>query len=243
MKKIWCILLALLTLAVSPALAQTLTIDLETATIEDLTAAQTQITDRISELRAATSPAGEALTLQGTGTSIISGVEVAVAPARLTIEGKVKLTLSGKYDHTFNLSASNAYTCDVITSAETYDALVEGDGDWTITIEPLKEGGTLQASGVGPWVSDFFTLDSAAILTVSADPANMEALLSNVIFNLYQPLKYVKTYSADALTNELITSTSGVFFSDVIAKPDDPQAQCFWFVNVAPGVEWSISRK
>lgn len=243
MKRIFCVLLTLLILAASPALAQSLTIDLETATIEELTDAQQQIGDRISQLRAAAAPTGEAVTLTGTGTAIVSGVEVAAAPARLTIEGKVKLTLSGKYDHTFNITASNAFTCDVITTAETFDALVEGDGDWTITIEPIKEGGTLQASGVGPFVSDFFPLDSATILTVTADASDMDALLSNVIFNLYQPLKYVNSYSSDALTNELITANDGAFTSDVIAKPDEAGALCFWYVNVAPGVAWSIESK
>ncbi len=243
MKKIWCILLVLLTLAASPALAQSLTIDLETATIEELTDAQQQISDRISQLRAAAVPAGEAVTLTGTGTSIVSGVEVSAAPARLTIEGKVKLTLSGEYDHTFNIAASNAFTCDVITKAETFDALVEGEGDWTITIEPIKDGGSLVASGVGPFVSDYFPLDSAAILTVTADASGMEALLSNVSFNLYQPLKYMKTYSRDILTNELITANDGAFTSDVIAKPDEAGAMCFWYVDVAPGVAWSIVSK
>lgn len=242
MKKIFCLILALLTLAASPAFAQVLTIDLETASIEDLTAAQTQIADRISQLRAAAAPAGEAITLTGSGTSILSGVEVAAVPARITIEGAVKLTLSGKYDHTFNYT-QQPFTCDVITSAETFDALVEGDADWTITIEPIKEGGSIQASGTGPWVSDFFLLDSAAIVTVTADPSQMDALLTNVIFQIYQPLKYIGTYSPDSLTNELLTASNGSFTADVIIKPDDGQALCFWYVNVAPGVQWSINVK
>ena len=183
-----------------------------------------------------------AITLTGSGTSILSGVEVAAAPARVTVEGKVKLTLSGKYDHTFNY-AQESFDCDVLTSAETYDALVEGEGDWTITIEPIKEGGSMQASGTGPWVSDFFPLDGAAIVTVSADPSKMDALLTNVIFQIYQPLKYIGTYSPDSLTNELLTASNGPFAADVIIKPEDGQALCFWQVKVAPGVEWSINVK
>ena len=92
-------------------------------------------------------------------------------------------------------------------------------------------------------MSDFFPLNSATILTVTADASGMEALLSNVIFNLYQPLKYVNSYSSDALTNELITANDGAFSADVIAKPDEAGALCFWYVNVAPGVAWSIESK
>lgn len=239
MKRFFCIFLALLTLAASPALAQTLTIDLETATIEELTAAQTQIGDRISQLRAAAAPAAEAIVLTGSGTSILSGVEVATVPARLTIEGKVKLTLSGEYDHTFNY-AQESFACDVLTSAETFEALVEGAGDWTITIEPIKDGGSIVASGVGPWVSDFFPLESASILTIKADASGMDALLSNVIVQLYQPLRYIDTYNPKSLTNDLITATGDAFAADVIAKPDEAGALCFWHVKVAPGVAWSI---
>lgn len=54
------------------------------------------------------------------------------------------------------------------------------------------------------------------------------------------PLKYVNTYSYSALTNELITATGDAFVADVIAKPDEAGALCFWHVKVAPGVAWSI---
>ena len=239
MKRFFCIFLALLTLAASPALAQVLTIDLDTATIEELTAAQAQIGDRISQLRAAAAPAAEAITLTGSGTSIISGVEIAAVPARVTVEGKVKATLSGKFDLAYNIGKSS-FSCDVHTYAGPHDLMVEGDGDWTVTIEPIKEGGSLVSSGVGPWVSDFFPLDSAAILTVKADPTGMEGMLSNANFCLYQPLKYMNTYSYSALTNELITATGDAFVADVIAKPDEAGALCFWHVKVAPGVAWSI---
>lgn len=239
MKRFFCIFLALLTLAASPALAQVLTIDLDTATIEELTAAQAQIGDRISQLRAAAAPAGEAIVLTGSGTSIISGVDVVAVPARLTIEGTVKLTLSGKFDYTFNQEL-HPYNCAVITGAETFDAMVEGTGDWTITIEPIKEGGSIVASGVGPWVSDYFPLEGPAILTVKADGSGMDALMSNVIVQLYQPLRFIGTYNPSSLTNALITATGDAFAADVIAKPDDGTPMCFWYVKVAPGVAWSI---
>lgn len=101
-------------------------------------------------MRAAAAPGGEAITLSGSGTTIQSGVEITQVPARVTVQSTVKLTLSDKYDY----SSQYTWACEGIGNACTYEALIEGDGDWTITIEPLKDGGDISCEGEGPYVSD-----------------------------------------------------------------------------------------
>ena len=181
------------------------------------------------------------VTLSGSGTDILSGVAVPQVPARITVTGTVKLTLSGgAYDHTYNLAA-DALDVGVLTEAATFDALVEGDGDWSVSIDPLKDGGTLACEGTGPYVSDFFPLDAPAILTVSFDPSGMSAMLTNAMLSCNYKSSF-GLWLSDNLTNELL-SGSKKFSADVIVKPNKDGSNYYWQLTVKPGVAWSIKPK
>ena len=193
----------------------------------------------------ATAPTPDAsgvLTFSGSGTSIVEGLAITQVPARVTVTGTVKLTLSGKYDFSYNLTP-DAQACGNLTYADTYEALVEGTGDWTVSIEPIKDGGSISCSGTGSYVSDFFPLDKSTIVTVTFDPSTLpELAMANGIINL----SYKGSYDipgADSLTNELFTATTAFTPKDCIIKPQDGASGFYWVVNTSPEVKWSITAK
>jgi hypothetical protein len=241
MKKLLAIVLALSLLG-SVALAETLTIDLNKATLEELTAAQSAIGDRISELRAANVPAGEAIKLSGTGTAIQSGVEVTQVPSRVAITGAVAVTLTGgSYDLSFNLW-EKAYSCEALTEAGTYDILVEGEGDWTIAIEPLKDGGTLECSGTGPTVTDFFPLTGATIVHCAMDASSLDEWSVGLYAYIGYEYESFDSWTYDTVVGDYVSSPLKLE-GDGIVKPVKGRDQYYWIIDVPDGATWSVSLK
>ncbi|MEG1358356.1 MAG: hypothetical protein RSE23_01705 [Clostridia bacterium] len=242
MKKL-VILIMVLLLAVPAALADTITIDLGTATLDELQAAQSTISDRISTLRAASAPVGEAVQLTGTGTAIHSGVDVPQIPARVTVTGKVKVTLTGgAYDHVFN-NWQFAGSCEALTEAATYEALVEGEGDWSVSIEPLAEGGTLEMSGVGPYVSDFFPLSNATIVHGKLDASSTDGWSATLRLAMGHQYSNIAAWQEESVLGDSLFSSPLVFEGDGIVKPTVDRTQYYWIVDVPVGAEWTISVK
>ncbi|NLV59222.1 MAG: hypothetical protein GXY67_10715 [Clostridiales bacterium] len=243
MKKLLALALALVLVTFSAA-ADTLSLDLETATLDELQAAQSILSQRISKLRAAAAPAGETITLSGSGTSILSGVEVVQIPARVTIQGAVKVTLTGgKLDRTFNSWADEEGSCEVLTEAGTFDALVEGKGEWTLAIEPLKEGGTIELSGVGPYVSDFFPLSAATIVHVVMDASASDAWSASLYLHMGHQYSNIEAWDEELVTGDGLFSAPLKLEGDGIVKPVGDRTQYYWIVDVPAGAEWSITVK
>ncbi|MDD3212186.1 MAG: hypothetical protein PHY64_00835 [Eubacteriales bacterium] len=242
MKKLLSVLLAL-SLLCSFAVAETLTIDLDTATIDELTAAQSAINDRISALRAAEAPAGEAITLSGTGTTIQSGVEVTQVPARVSVTGPVEVTFTGgKYDYKFN-NYEDDFSCEELTEAATYDLLIEGDADWSITIEPLREGGTMELSGTGPYVSDFFPLTGATIVHVTMDASMLGSWSASLYLELGHQYSNISSWRSDSVLGDSLFSDPLKLEGDAIIKPTDGRDQYYWIIDVPVDAQWSITAK
>ena len=242
MKKLLAVILAFSLLG-SVAFAETITVDLDTATIEELTAAQSAIGDRISELRAAEAPEGETISLSGTGTAIQSGVTVTQVPARVTVTGPVEVTFTGgDYDLSFNLW-QNDFSCEQLTDAGTYDLLIEGEGDWTIQIEPLKDGGTLECSGIGPYVTDFFPLSSATIVHCTMDASGVDAWSASLYTYLGYQYEGFDSWTYDTVVGDYASSDSFTVEGDGIIKPVKGRDRYFWIIDVPEDASWSISLK
>ncbi|HNW87942.1 MAG TPA: hypothetical protein PKJ47_13515 [Candidatus Limiplasma sp.] len=242
MKKLLALILALSLLG-SSALAVTVTVDLDTATLQQLVDAQTAIGDRISALRKAQAPASEGILLSGSGTSIQSGVEIAQVPARLTITGKVKVTLSGgAFDYTYN-SWQDSASCDAITEAGTFDMLIEGEGDWTIAVDPLVDGGTLALSGTGPAVSDFFPLSAATIVHVVMDATTLDDYSASLYCKLGSQYENIDAWSEDTVVGDSLFSSPLKLEGDGIIKPVKGRDRYYWVMNVPIGATWSITAK
>jgi hypothetical protein len=242
MKKLLAVILAL-ALLFSAAVAETLTIDLSTATLDELTAAQTAIGNRISELRAAQAPSGESVTLTGSGTSIQSGVEVSQVPARVTVKGRVTVTFAGgDYDMVFN-SWQDAESCDSLTDAGTYELLVEGDGDWSVAIEPLRDGGTLECSGTGPYVSDFFPLSASTIVHCAMDASKTDSWSASLYVSMGYQFESFDAWTYDTVVGDSIFTDPLTLEGDGIVKPVKGRDRYYWIVDVPLGTEWSIHLK
>lgn len=242
MKKILALLLALLLLPAA-ALADVLAPGWEGATLDELLAAQAAIADQISKLRAAASDAAEALTFTGEGTSILSAVNVEHIPARVTINGTVKVTMTGgQYDHVFNVW-QDEMSCEVLTDAAEYDLLVEGTGAWVVTIEPLKDGGTLELSGTGPYVSDFFQLPSATIVTCSMDASMLNAWSASLYIKMGHQYSNINSWAEDSVAGDSLFSAPLKLTEEAIVKPTKNRDQYYWIIDVPVGAAWSITQK
>lgn len=239
MKKILALILALLCLPAA-AFADVLADGWQDATLEELLAAQEAIADQVSALRAASYEQAEALTYSGTGTKIISGVDVVQIPARVTVEGAVTMTLTGgSYDHKFN-PWEREMACDVLTEAATYDMMVEGSGDWTITIEPLKAGGTMSLSGVGPYVSDFFELPGATIVNCSMDASMTDAWTASLYIYMGEQYEHFDSWRQESVIGDALFSKPLTLTGEAIIKPVKGRDLYFWIISVPVGAEWSI---
>lgn len=242
MKKILALLLALLLLPAA-ALADVLAPDWKGATLDELLAAQAAIADQISQLRAAASDAAEALTFTGEGTSILSAVNVEHIPARVTINGAVKVTMTGgQYDHVFNVW-QDEMSCEVLTDAAEYDLLVEGTGAWTVTIEPLKDGGTLELSGAGPYVSDFFQLPSATIVVCSMDASKLDTWSASLYIKMGHQYSNISSWAEDSVAGDSLFSDPLKLTEEAIVKPTKNRDQYYWIIDVPVGATWSITQK
>ncbi|MCE5342331.1 MAG: hypothetical protein LLF96_01895 [Eubacteriales bacterium] len=242
MKKLLAVLLAFALLG-SSAIAEKLTIDLATATIDELTAAQATIGNRISELRAAQAPSGETITLTGNGTTIQSNVVVTQVPARVVVKGLVQVTFTGgDYDLVFN-SWQLQESCESLTDAGTYELLIEGDGDWTVSIEPLKEGGKLECSGAGPYVSDFFPLSSSTIVHCVLDASTLDEWSASLYISIGYQFESFDSWTYDTVVGESIFTNPLTLEGDGIIKPVKGRTQYYWIVDVPLGATWSINIK
>lgn len=242
MKKTLALLLMLLLLPTA-VLADVLASGWEDASLDELLAAQAAIADQISQLRAAASDSAERLTYTGDGTSILSGVNISQIPARVTVNGKVKLTMTGgKYDHTFNLWQEEM-ACEVLTDAATYDLLIEGSGAWSITFEPLKEGGTLELSGTGPYVSDFFQLPGATIVTCSMDASMLDLWSASLYVHMGHQYSNISSWAEDSVAGDSLFSDPLQLTADAIIKPTENRDQYYWIIDVPVGATWSITQK
>lgn len=243
MKKLLALILVLVLCLPAMALADVLADDWQDASMEELLDAQQNISNRISELRAAAAADVERVELSGTGTAILSDVVIPFAPSRvkLTSEGSCTAKLTGgAYDYVFD---GDSYEEKFFDQSGTFNLLVETTGAWSFVVEPVMDGGTLPLSGTGPFVSDFVELPAPMIVTVEGNKGSMNALLTNFIVKLNHQYKNLDAWQGDSLTNEMFTGTTAPFSADVILQPVDGRTQYCISVVCEPGVEWSITPK
>lgn len=241
MRNTLALLLVLLLVSV-PALADVLAPDWQAASIEDLTAAQELLANELSARRAAAQPSADAFTSSGTGTAILSGVQVPYDPARVTFsaDSKATLTLPAKYNHVYQLYKAGT-KIDFLSDPATYDAQVTAAGSWSVTIEPIRAGQTFPFTGSGAAVSDFFDLQAPTIATVSWDASGVSRLLSNLSIIMYHQYKNISRWQPEVLMNELNVDKTGSL--DVILSPTQGRTEYCLVIDAADGLQWSIAYK
>ena len=245
MKKALSILLVLMLLLPIAALADPITIDPATATRDELLAAQSAIQDALASLDKAEGPAvqpasEDAIVITGTGTNIYSDIEVPFAPARIILNTgeNMEVTLTGN-DYEYTMYGAGSTVCPTVN---TLTVLAEGSEDWTLTISPIVDGGKLEASGTGPYISDFFTLEKPFIAKISVDASKAQYTYGDS-FDVYLECVEEDGYIYnDSLLFEYV-SKSDTLSKDVIIKPAQNISKYFIVVDCDPGVAWTVASK
>ena len=244
MRKVLGVLLALLFLLPAAAFANTITVNLEEATLEELQTAQAAIQERMDVLLADQPGQGDVICLTGTGTTILKDVNILFYPARMHIlsENRMTVTLTGgPYEMAYYIEYSPAVR--VLTFGGTFTLLIEAEGDWTIEFSPIEEGGYCEAAGSGAYVGDFFELTEPMVFTASFDGANLPAGVYDYMeLNFFKQFEYGDEWGYDnPFYDDLET---GEFVSkDFIVKPTTGHKRYFWQVVCNPYVTWTIRPK
>ena len=237
------LMIALLMLALLAPAAYALTIDVENATLEELQAAQEQITAQITKLKAASTPAAAgAVELSGSGAAI-EVADVQFAPSRITITAPKdsKFTLGGgSYDHKYDVNGS---VVEFLDDVATFDLLAESSGDWTFKAEPIVDGGSSEITATGPAVTDFFDLPKAQIFTVTADFSKMSDWLGTFNIDFCHQYDNMDSWRTGNVVFEMVTEDTGVYTKDIVVKPVKGRTQYAWAVKAPQDVTWSIAPK
>lgn len=251
MKKPLSLVLCLLLLlsAAAPAAAQSapgaiLMDGWQSAPASALKEARQLLDAQINRLAAAPSPSDTApltIFLEGSGTKIISDLSIPFAPARITLKGNMKLTLTGgDYDRSYN---SKTYYVEPLLESGTFDALIESSENWSIAIEPIKDGGIFSMSGNGPFVSDFIPLSGAMILTITGDPAGISTGYTSFYVSLAHQYDYSENWTTANLRTGGMSDSDKPYSADLIVKPIKGRSQYFIVVECSPGLAWTITPK
>lgn len=253
MKKLMPILVsALLAIAPASALADTLSIDLDTATYDELADARDQITARMDELLAAQATpapaeATDGVHYSGEGTTILSDVQLPYDYNVLTYTASrgTGYKLMGDGDKQLSY-CSGQQQCDIVSGPNTAKLLVEGKDAWTMDVEPLVSASALTAAeGVGCYTSPIFPLETDSIISLHVvDPDGkyefQDAL--SIDCTLYILMGDGKLRSDKLVIGASMTEEC-TYDADLILSPIDGAAGYVLVVNVLPTYEWSATLK
>lgn len=243
MKKLLSCILALLLILPAAASADVLAPDWQTAALDDLLAAQTLLANEISARRAADAPLADKIELAGTGTSILSDIQVSSSPVRVIFSSdtEAKLTLSGGvYDHVYRNDKAGC-TIQLLDDVATYSAMVEGAGGWSLVIEPIMPGEKLPYSGQGEAVSDFFDVSAPMIVVVSWDASESQSWAESLYVRLNHQYSNISSWDSDRLVGEFPIEKTGSM--EVILKPTKGRSEYCFSVETGADVKWSIAPK
>lgn len=243
MKKAICIILMIVLALPCVASADVLSDGWEDAGLDALLDAQELIAQRIEVVKLEEAFEKGSIYLSGSGTTIVSEiVSVKTIPARIVVRGQAKVSLlDGVHDRTYNTDKDNEYAY-VIGYEGDYQVLVEGKGEWEISIEPVKYGGDVNMRGTGPFVSDFFDFDGPIIVQCVMDMTKADTYGDRMSVRMGRQYENIDGWCYDYIIEEKYYSNSRVEEDGIINNVGN-QTQYFWIVDVPEGVEWSITAK
>ncbi|MEA5013147.1 MAG: hypothetical protein VB099_01180 [Candidatus Limiplasma sp.] len=252
MRKLLCLCLALLFCLPALALAETLSLDLTAATVEELEAARSAIDAQLAERQALETSAGSEAAMkvihyEGKGLSMIPLESFPYYPCRMVFavdaEGDAKIEVTGgKFDWRQGFTASKGnmsrvYSYDSTNyGADNVSLLVTTAGNWTLDIYPLFETGTTTFAGQGNDVGDLFYLAWAIPVTISYDASNSKS--DYLTIELVTPSEY--GYLRERLFSESVGEKKGSLDVFIHSNDDRP---CFYIVECKPSTTWSIKPK
>lgn len=241
MKKLLCLVLVGL-LSLSPvAFADTITIDLDAASIEELETAKDAIDARIAELKAVTvAPADEMYITRGRGTQILNDFKEPSTVSRFVVTADSSFKVS--YNQwSFDSNARCYIECFDHTD-DIPQVMIETQGKWMIDYSPLEKAASPYMTGKGAYVTDYFTANTPQIVTFTIQcdgryggrgtSLTLYGIDSNKCINYIDRL----------ITYEHI---SGIESFDVIIKQGYHKDIDFYFfaIDCPANASWSITEK
>jgi hypothetical protein len=183
------------------------------------------------------------ISLSGTGVTIQNNVAIPFVPARIRLDSseKAKLTLTNNGKN--QTYSENSHAVKLLDEPGTFDVLLETPGNWSLAVEPITAGGTLEISGTGPYIGNFFTLAAPTIVTITANPSGARSSYSSFSVKLQYPYRHISGWASDLHASESLSKKTGTFSKDVIVKPQEGRSDYLWNIQCDPGVEWSIRLK
>lgn len=236
-------LFVLCLLLCSIAIADTVTVELDTASIEELMEARSLIDRRIAELSQDVTPESNPFILRGSGTEILQ-VNMTLEPLSRFVficaddDAEYTITLNGE-DKKW-LSEAEYFE----TKSEISRVMVQSQEPWTIDVSPIGHIDTPFISGNGNYVSDRFVIDSPSIVSVTFD----YTAGGGNYWNERCSLVLYKIDSNGSVHADYLVSSEEVYEGktitvDAMVDIDDNTQHCFWGINCNSKIKWAISDK
>lgn len=242
MKRILSIIFVCL-LCCTCAIADTVVIDLDNTSIEELQAVRALIDRRIAEMSDIADEPDASYILSGTGTDI-RNIDVTLAPLSRVVftcaDGDAKYTITVNGEDQKWLSAAGYFESATAISR----IMVQAQDPWTIDVSPIGFIDTPFISGSGNYVSDRFTISSPSIIRVTFD----YTAGGGNYWNESCSLVLYTIDSKGAVHTDYLISSEQVYEGktitvDAIVDVDDDIQHCFWGVKCNSKIKWSISAK
>ena len=225
------------------AIADTVIVDLDTASVEELRDARSLIDKRIAELSQSESTESNAFILSGTGTEI--------REVNMTLEPLSRFVFTCADDNaefTITINGEDKKWLPEVdcfdTKAEISRVMVQSKKPWTINTSPIGYSDTSFISGNGNYVSDRFSIDSPSIVSVTFDYTagggnywneSCSLILYTIDINGAVHTDYLvsgeQVYEGDTIT------------VDAIVDVDDNVQYCIWGIDCHSKIKWTISDK
>lgn len=242
------VLVLLLALSVTvPSTADVLVEGWDFSALDELVPAYQKLSTQIDKLLIEHNRQFEPIELNGDDKGTLKDIVIPMAPARITIKGRVGATFKGNnYEKHIKHPESFDEHVDVLTQSGVYDVEVmhgySNKQAWSITIEPLKNVGLVKQSGFGVYFSDLFTLPEDISVRFIATAKKM--------WNRKEPAELYLYYfdeEIDAWINILVSDGYVVNqqvphrYEDTVKIDQIKQGtMCFWGIWAYPGLEWGI---
>lgn len=250
MKRLFA-LFFLMTTSMSIACAEKISVDLETSSVDELTAARDKISARLTDIyTTALSDAEEGndvrRVITGSGTKILDGFDVTVLSrfvascdedTRVTwyTDGNDMPSTYGEYGE-----SQSSYAALIDKPTKITSIMVESQGNWEFEFSPIWAMGGPDVSGSGSYITDTFTVNPPCIVSITL--TNTGKSLSNLCSISLRSIRTDGNLGYESMI-DWGTRISGTQTFDVIIKPDNNVVSYFWSISCSDDVEWSITAK
>ena len=236
MKRFLLLLLAMIAFS-TVSLADPITIDLDSASIGELSAVRSAIDAKISDIALASAPDTSGIyLLSGKGTQILDGITLSSDLSRFVVTSNdAKVTYyAGDESNTLTCSDGGTYTY-FENPTEIQTIMVESSSEWKIDASPIGWMDSPYITGNGVYISDRFEVTPPVIVTIKINH-NSRRGWSNVALSKVKSDGSVYT---EWIANYIKSPTT----IDAIIKPEKNVVSYFWRFNCPDSVEWSITAK